>query len=48
MDEEDIINIADGTRVVISNQWGFNNNSKKKMDHLRKIATKYGLDITLP
>lgn len=48
MDEEDIIKITDGTQIVISNQWGFNNNSKKKMDRLRDKASKFGLDITLP
>lgn len=48
MDDEDIIKIADGTRVVISNQWGFNNHSKRKMDRLREKASKFGLDITLP
>lgn len=48
MDDKDIIKIADGTRVVISNQWGFNNHSKKKMDRLREKASKFGLDITLP
>lgn len=48
MDDKDIIEIADGTRVVISNQWGFNNSSKKKMDRLREKASKFGLDITLP
>lgn len=48
MDEDDIIKIADGTNVVISNQWGFNNNSKTKMDRLRETAKRYGLDITLP
>lgn len=48
MDDKDIIKIADGTRVVISNQWGFNNNCKVKMDRLREIASKFGLDTTLP
>lgn len=48
MDDKDIIKIADGTRVVISNQWGFNNNRKVKMDRLREIASKHGLDTTLP
>ncbi|MBD5360175.1 MAG: type I restriction enzyme HsdR N-terminal domain-containing protein [Bacteroides sp.] len=48
MDEEDIITLADGTRIVISNQWGFYNNSKKKMDRLREKASKFGLDVTLP
>ncbi|MDE6418410.1 MAG: type I restriction enzyme HsdR N-terminal domain-containing protein [Duncaniella sp.] len=47
-DEEDIITIADGTRIVISNQWGFNNNCKAKMDELRKIAESFGIDATLP
>lgn len=47
MDEEDIIRISDGTRVVISNQWGFNNNCKIKMDRLREKASKFGLDTTL-
>lgn len=48
MDDEDVIKISDGTRVVISNQWGFNGHSKDKMDSLRSIALKYGIDVTLP
>ena len=47
MDEEDIIKISDGTRIVVSNQWGFNNNSKPKMDRLREKASKFGIDTTL-
>lgn len=48
IEENDIIKIADGTKVVVSNQWGFRNNSKPKMTRLREIARKYGIDDTLP
>lgn len=48
LNENDVIKIADGTSVVISNQWGFKNNSKDKMEHLRKIANKYGIDDAIP
>lgn len=46
--EDEIITLFDGTKIAISNQWGFNNNCKPKMDRLREIARKYGIDDTLP
>lgn len=46
--EEDIIRISDGTEIVVSNQWGFNNHCKPKMDRLRKIASQLGIDSSLP
>lgn len=46
MDDEDVIIIPDGTRIVISNQWGFNGHSKPKMDSIVAIARKYGIDTT--
>ena len=45
---EEILTLSDGTMVAISNQWGFNNNSKPKMDLLREIAEKFDIDATLP
>lgn len=48
LDEQDIITLADNTRIAISNQWGFNGYSERKMNRLRKIAEYYGLDIKLP
>ena len=48
MNREDIITLTDGTRVVISNQWGFNGSCKARMDNLRLIARKYGIDDSLP
>lgn len=48
MDEEDIITIADGTKIVISNQWGFKNRCKPKMDNVRAVAKKYGIEVLLP
>ena len=48
MDDDDVITLADNTRVVVSNQWGFNNNCKRKMNFLRQIASRYGIDISLP
>ncbi|MDE6522839.1 MAG: type I restriction enzyme HsdR N-terminal domain-containing protein [Muribaculaceae bacterium] len=45
---DEIITLSDGTKVAISNQWGFNNNSKPKMDLLRSIAEKFDIDATLP
>lgn len=45
---DDIITLFDGTKIVISNQWGFNNTSKPRMDRLREIARKYDIDDTLP
>lgn len=47
MNKEDIITLADGTKVVISNQWGFNGSCKARMDNLRFIARKYGIDDSL-
>ena len=47
MDEEDIIQLDDGTKVVVSNQWGFNGNCKIKMDRLRELAKRYGIDTSL-
>ncbi|MDE6637311.1 MAG: hypothetical protein K2K32_03635, partial [Muribaculaceae bacterium] len=46
--EEDIITLADGTKVAISNQWGFNGASKPNLDNLREIAKRFGIDISLP
>ena len=46
--EDDIIKLSDGTRVAISNQWGFNGFSKPKMDELREIAKRYGIEKPLP
>ncbi len=48
MDEKDIFTSTDGTRIVVSNQWGFKNACKNKMDNLRTIAKSYGIDISLP
>ncbi len=48
MDEEDIIQIADGTKIVVSNQWGFNGHCKDKMDSLLEIAKQYGIETPLP
>lgn len=45
MDENDIIKTVDGTKVVVSNQWGLNNNSKPKMDRLRSIAKEQGIEV---
>lgn len=45
---DEIMTLSDGTKVAISNQWGFNNNSKPKMDLLRSIAEKFDIDATLP
>lgn len=44
IDEDDIVTIADGTRVVISNQWGYYGNYKSKMDRLESIAEEYGIE----
>lgn len=46
--EDDVIKLSDGTMVAISNQWGFNGFSKPKMDELREIAKRYGIDKPLP
>lgn len=48
MDERDIITLSDGTRIVISTQWGLNGACKPKMDNLIEIARKFGIDTTLP
>lgn len=48
MDERDIFTSTDGTKIVVSNQWGFRNACKTKMDNLRTIAKGYGIDISLP
>ena len=40
--------LTDGTKVAISNQWGFNNNSKPKMDFLREVAERFNIDTSLP
>lgn len=45
---DEIMTLSDGTKVAISNQWGFNNNSKPKMDLLRHIAERFNIDATLP
>lgn len=47
-DKEDILHLSDGTQIVVSNQWGFHNTSKPKMDRLIKFAQKYGIDTSLP
>lgn len=46
--DEDIVTLSDGTPIAISNQWGFNNNSKPKMDRLREIASRFDIDASLP
>lgn len=46
--DEDIITLSDGTPIAISNQWGFNNNCKPKMDRLREIASRFDIDASLP
>lgn len=46
--EEDIITLADRTRIAVSNQWGFNNTSKPRMDRLREIASQFDIDVSLP
>ena len=48
MDSEDIVTVADSTKIVISNQWGFNGFSQAKMDYLRAIAKEYGIAESLP
>lgn len=48
MDKNDLITISDGTTIAISNQWGFNGYSKKRMDNLRVIARGQGIDDTIP
>ena len=45
---DEIMTLSDGTKVAISNQWGFNNGSKPKMDLLRSIAERFDIDATLP
>ena len=45
--EDEILTLSDGTKVAISNQWGFNNNCKPKMDFLREVAEKFGIDTSL-
>lgn len=45
LDEDDIITLFDGTQIAISNQWGFNNTSKPRLDNLRYIARRYGITI---
>ncbi len=45
---DEIMTLSDGTKIAISNQWGFNNNSKPKMDLLRKVAENFGIDASLP
>lgn len=47
MNDEDIITLGDGTRIVISNQWGLNGSCKPRMDRLRAIAYKYGIDLSI-
>lgn len=46
--QDKIMTLSDGTKVAISNQWGFNNNSKPKMDLLRRIAERFDIDASLP
>jgi len=48
MGEDKFFQSQDGTIIVVSNQWGFNGNSKPKMERLRYIAEKYGIDTTIP
>lgn len=48
MHDEDILTSIDGTRIVVSNQWGFFKTCKPRMDYLRSIAKEYGIDISLP
>ncbi len=45
---DEIMTLTDGTKVAISNQWGFNNNSKPKMDFLREVAERFNIDTSLP
>lgn len=45
---EEILTLSDGTKVAISNQWGFKNNSKPKMDFLRELAARFDIDASLP
>lgn len=45
---EEILTLSDGTEVAISNQWGFNNHCKPKMDLLRAIAERFDIDASLP
>lgn len=48
MDSEDILVLADGTLIVVSNQWGLNGGSKPKMDRLRTVARAQGVDDSFP
>ena len=45
MGEDDILHSKDGISFVVSNQWGYYNNAKRKMDFLRSIAQEQGIDI---
>lgn len=45
---EEILTLSDGTKVAISNQWGFKNNCKPKMDFLRELAARFDIDASLP
>lgn len=48
LNAEDIITLSDGTKVAVSNQWGFNGASKPNMDNLREVARTFGIDTSLP
>lgn len=48
MNPNELIKLTDGTTIAVSTQWGFNNTCKPKMDRLREIAKRFGIDSSWP
>lgn len=48
MHPEDAIYLADGSKIVVSTQWGINGNCRPKMELLQKVAERFGIDTTYP
>lgn len=45
---DEVFTSIDGTKFVISNQWGINGNSKPRFDYLIEIAKSFGIEIDIP
>lgn len=45
---DEVFTSSDGTKFVISNQWGLNGGSKPKFDYLVEIAKSFEIEVIIP